>query len=395
MPLKQVNMKRIIFLDYLRSFITVLVVSHHALLAYTGFASFDPEVYIRSTHAVVDSRRWEILDILVNFNDVYFMPLMFLISGIFVPHSLLSKGAVSFVMNRFRRLFIPFLLGGTLLMLLAYYPSYYMANNKWDLIPYIHDFFTQQAWPSGPPWFIWFLFVQNLLFALLFAPLQPLLARFVSGLIKSGRAGGILFILCFMATWISYVPMTLAVGQGTWTGWGPFDFQLSRLFLYTCYFWIGIGTGLHFKAPLAQEYYLRISKKWKAWALFAFLVFALLTGIPSYLIALVEQGTIPELAGWLIYLNIYSASMVLSSFAFLSLFSRFIHHTNYIWDSLSDNAYAIYLIHFPMVTWGQFLLLEIPIPAFFKYLCVFGCSLGLSWLTSFQIRKIPLIRKYI
>src|SRR5277367_3325190 len=74
---------RAIWLDYLRAFITVLVVAHHSSLAYTTFASFNKLAYNASTHPIVDTARAFSLDIFEDFNDVFFMALMFLISGIF------------------------------------------------------------------------------------------------------------------------------------------------------------------------------------------------------------------------------------------------------------------------------------------------------------------------
>lgn len=56
------NTGRNLWIDYLRSAITVLVVAHHAALAYTTWAKFDTIAYIRSTHAVVDIKRWIGLD---------------------------------------------------------------------------------------------------------------------------------------------------------------------------------------------------------------------------------------------------------------------------------------------------------------------------------------------
>src|ERR1700733_16035156 len=73
---------RAIWLDYLRAFITVLVVAHHSSLAYTTFASFNKQAYNDSTHPIVDTVRSGALDIFEDFNDVFFMSLMFLISGI-------------------------------------------------------------------------------------------------------------------------------------------------------------------------------------------------------------------------------------------------------------------------------------------------------------------------
>jgi len=88
---------RAVWLDYLRAFITVLVVAHHSSLAYTTFASFNKLAYNDSTHPIVDTVRSGTLDIFEDFNDVFFMSLMFLISGIFVLPALARKGLRTFI----------------------------------------------------------------------------------------------------------------------------------------------------------------------------------------------------------------------------------------------------------------------------------------------------------
>src|SRR5690554_1478218 len=140
-----------LWINYLRSIITVMVVAHHASLAYTTFARFDKEIYINSTNAIVDHKRWVGLDVFQNFNDVFFMSLMFLIGGLFLMKSIGAKGAAVFIKDRFYRLFVPFLFLGTLLMLIAYFPSYQMASDSTSITAYIKDFFTVQKWPVGPP----------------------------------------------------------------------------------------------------------------------------------------------------------------------------------------------------------------------------------------------------
>jgi surface polysaccharide O-acyltransferase-like enzyme len=88
------NLSRNLWVDYLRSAITVMVVAHHSSLAYTTFAKFDRLAYIRSTHPIVDAQRWIGLDIFENFNDVFFMSLMFLIGGLFLSKSITKKGHI-------------------------------------------------------------------------------------------------------------------------------------------------------------------------------------------------------------------------------------------------------------------------------------------------------------
>ena len=121
-------MKRNLAIDYLRSGVTILVVVHHAALAYTTFSHYDPGRYLRSTAPVVDVLRWMPLDLVVGFNDMFFMPLMFLISGLFVTPSLERKGCGRFLLDRTKRLGIPFIVSFMILSPLAFYPSWLLSD---------------------------------------------------------------------------------------------------------------------------------------------------------------------------------------------------------------------------------------------------------------------------
>ena len=87
--------ERIVPLDRARSFITLLVVLHHSVVNYTYFGNGD-------------RMRWLGFDLIVLFNDSFFMACMFFISGLFVHHSLSRRGAGNFLTSRAWRL------GGTL-----------------------------------------------------------------------------------------------------------------------------------------------------------------------------------------------------------------------------------------------------------------------------------------
>jgi surface polysaccharide O-acyltransferase-like enzyme len=376
---------RALWIDYLRSAITVLVVAHHASLAYTTFASFNKQAYILSTHPIVDQQRWIGLDIFENFNDVFFMSLMFFISGIFVLPSLSRKGVSAFIRDRFYRLFLPFAAGVTLLMLIAYYPAYYVAHGSHDIKNYVIDYFTTEAWPVGPPWFIWVLFLYNIIIALLY----PLLKNKTIGNLRPG----ILIISLTLITWILYVPMAMWLGPYTWTGIGPFDFQESRILLYFGYFILGALAG---NTTSGEGIFSnKFIKQWPLWIAVCLLMYTLLTVIPGPLTQMVEHGKLPSLAGWQIYYAIYVLSCTFSCIAFLTSFKALIHSPKGWWNSLSANAYSIYLVHYIFVVWCQYALLSVSAPAFVKFITTFVVALAGSWLLSHLIRKHPLIKKYL
>lgn len=383
------------WIDYLRGFVTVLVVAHHASLAYTTFASFNKAAYISSTHPVVDAMRWIGMDYFEDFNDIFFMSLMFLISGIFVMSSLRKKGTGLFIADRFYRLLIPFFIGVTLLMLMAHYPAYYLAHGNFNLKDYVVDFFTVEAWPVGPPWFIWVLFVFNVVLALLYPFVGPFINRLGERLANcANRPLKVLFIW-YLLTWITYIPLMLWAGAGTWTGFGPFDFQVSRVLLYFGYFLIGVLVGSSGIDRSIFGNHSLLMKKWSLWGLAAIFTYVVLKLSEAPLKEMYAQKGSNPLLIVLIYRSIWTLSCTLSSIALISLFRKLFSHANRFWQSLSENAYGIYLIHYIFVIWCQFLLLEAGLPVVIKFSISFVVSMGASWSLIYLIRKIKMVARIL
>src|SRR6202166_5428768 len=93
----------IVALDRGRSVITPLVVLHHSVINYTHFG-----------HS--DRMRWLGFDLVVLFNDSFFMAFMVFISGLFVFGSLTRRGTAIFLQRRAWRLGVPFLVSIFVLM---------------------------------------------------------------------------------------------------------------------------------------------------------------------------------------------------------------------------------------------------------------------------------------
>src|SRR5579871_3741324 len=151
---------RITALDRARTFVTLLVVLHHSVVNYTYFGTGD-------------RARWLGFDLVVLFNDSFFMACMFLISGLFVRDSLARRGAADFVRHRAFRLGLPYLVSIFILMPLAYYPTFlrYHLPGTTDF-NYFHFWWhtlTIGPWPSGPAWFLWVLLALDVIAALVWA----------------------------------------------------------------------------------------------------------------------------------------------------------------------------------------------------------------------------------
>src|SRR6202048_5159095 len=139
---------RIVAFDRARTFIILLVLLHHSVVNYTHFGSGD-------------KMRWLGFDLVVLFNDSFFMACMFLISGLFVHGSLTRRGAANFMGNRAWRLGVPFLISVCVLMPIAYYPTFLRyhlpGTTDFNFFHYWWHMLTIGPWPSGQSWFLWVL----------------------------------------------------------------------------------------------------------------------------------------------------------------------------------------------------------------------------------------------
>jgi hypothetical protein len=64
-------------------------------------------------------------------------------------------------------------------------------------------------------------------------------------------------------------------------------------------------------------------------------------------------------------------------------------------DSLRDNAYGMYLIHYAFVSWSQYALLKVALSAFVKGSLAFSATLAMSWGVTAALRRIPAAARVI
>jgi len=147
---------RIVPLDRARTFIILLVLLHHSVINYTWFGHGDP-------------MRWLGFDLVVLFNDSFFMASMFFISGLFVRDSLMRKGSAIFLRDRAWRLGVPFLISVFVLMPIAYYPTFLRyhlpGTTDFNFLHFWWRTLTVGPWPSGPAWFLWVLLALDVIAA--------------------------------------------------------------------------------------------------------------------------------------------------------------------------------------------------------------------------------------
>ena len=368
---------------------TVLVLVLHSILAYPSWGKFDPSDYTHtSTGPIIDPMKWNGFNLPPGLLNNFFMALMFFISGLFVWKSIVKKGPAFFLKDRGLRLGIPFVISLVVIMPLAYYPSFLMTGSKVDFFSY----WLGWSWTSGPAWFISMLLAFNLIAVGCFGYLSRSPGALPAVVFTKPL---VFFFTLLVLSLASFIPLMYLFGPFKWIYINQLVIgQASRVLLYLVYFFAGVAVGAHGIENSIFTWDGPLSGKWFVWVIAS--VFSALFLIIS-LAAMQLNGTDPwePRAGWLqlgVSITIYCATL---SLTFLAIFLRFANTRFALIDSLSDNAYGIYLVHYPFVIWSQYVLLGSSIHPALKALVVFCLSLVLSWATTALLRSIPVVRKIL
>jgi peptidoglycan/LPS O-acetylase OafA/YrhL len=385
-------------IGYLRGFIVALVVAHHSALAYHPYAPPQPATLLARPRwwlafPIVDPRKWNPATVFVGFNDVFFMALMFFLSGLFFWHSHARKGSARFLRDRIVRLGLPFAVAVAIFAPIAYYPAYLQIAHRTPShdAGFWHQWFSLGQWPAGPAWFIWVLLVFDCIAALLCA-IAPAWGSALGRSAARLSSRPVVFFAAFLAvSALAYIPMALIFTPGSWAIFGPFTFQTGRILNYLLYFLTAVGIGAWGldRGLLTPDG--KLARRWPLWVMGSVLAF-LFCGAASILSATSSGRS----HAWAIASDFsFVLSCAATSFAFLAFFLRFAKSRSSFFDSLSANSYAIYLVHYMFVSWLQYALLPASIPTYAKFAIVFCSALGLSWMTSMALRRIPVVARIV
>lgn len=371
-------------LSNLRAVVIAIVVAFHSALPYLASQPAQPFAFNASPYRwvafpIIDHERWFGFDLFCAWQDVSLMSLMFLLAGLFTPASLNRKGTPLYLLDRWWRIGLPFLLAAAVLSPLAYYASYCLTAIDASPTAFWEHWRTLPMWPAGPAWFLWQLFLLSAVAATLHA-LAPRSLTDLGRLAESLKDRPLVFFIGLTAlSIVAYVPLTLAFNPWDWASWGPFGFQLSRPLQYILYFFVGyaIGAGGLDRGLLRCDG--QLADRWWAWLAAAVASFALWGVLTSLTVQGWDASPFAyRLAAALAY-PLACASGVLCMLALCLALLRSQHR---MLDSLSRNAYPIYLLHYVFVVWLQYALLTTSFDAIGKAAIVFACALALSWTAS-------------
>jgi peptidoglycan/LPS O-acetylase OafA/YrhL len=382
-------------IGYLRAFIVLLVVAHHTALAWVPYAPAPASDLLAPPRAwlaipVVDRVRWVPTLPFVAFNDVFFMSLMFFLSGLFFWQGLKRRGLVRFLRDRAIRLGLPLLVAITLVSAAAYYPSYLQTTTHTGFSGFCHQWAALGFLPTGPAWFVAILLAFDCVAAVVLTLLPAAMRALTTSTRHLSRSPLIFFSVLLATSALVYIPMAIVFTPTRWSAFGPFAFQTSRIFHYFVYFLFAVGIGSTGLDDGLLARHGRLASQWVIWLLRAAAAF-----VAEYLVSGLAMVH-PSLATSLISNFAWTLSCAVSCFACLALFLRFADTPRPWADSLAQNSYAIYLLHYMFVTWLQYAVtvtgLQMP---WLESVAIFVCAAALTWLAAIRIRSIPGVARVV
>jgi hypothetical protein len=367
---------RNIALDRARTFLTLVVLLHHAVIPYTYFGHTDP-------------KSWIGFDCVVLATDSFFMAMFFFLSGLFAWPGIARKGPFNYLSDRLLRLGLPFLICAFTIIPIAYYAISLRQHPEVGFASYWWKTITVGPWPSGPIWFLWVLLGFDIVACLLYRLSSNLLDPINRLSLRGRRRPAEFFAVMFAVTAALYIPGRIHFGAGSWFEFGPFSVQHGRVLLYATYFFFGAGIGVQLldRGLLAADGRMaKVTWDWMMLALVPYCAMWVLIYIKREIL-----GNPVLLPYWYegIYGFFFAAFSVAIMFLILAYFLRFKNSGRSILDPMQPDAYGMFLVHYPIALWLQYWLFDYNLPAVIKATIGFVLTVAFSWALTRALRQIP------
>jgi peptidoglycan/LPS O-acetylase OafA/YrhL len=364
------NVRRDAGLDALRASVTLLVLFHHTSITY-GASGDWYYTEVRPGHDLSSL----LLSLFTGFNQAFFMGLFFLLAGYFTPGAVERHGAAAYMRERALRLGLP---------LIVYFLLLSPATMALAATARGRDFFKALAYnwthwrmEPGPLWFCQAL----LIFAGLYLAVR-VLAPGLARLAPPSFPCNATLALAALGTGAAAFLLRLVWPTGTTLLHLQLGYFASYVVLFAAGCLAAPWTSLD-EAPALQR---------RLWIAIACVVFPLMP------IAFVLGGHIPWLAGsqsggWNAQAAVYAFWEPFLAWGviigLLHLYTRRFEKPGPVWRSLSRRAYAIYIIHPPVLVALALAWRSVAAPPAFKFLVTGTATCLACYLLAGLLLKAP------
>jgi peptidoglycan/LPS O-acetylase OafA/YrhL len=372
--------QRDLYVDRLRTVMTAFVILHHTAITYGAIGGWfwheiDPSGAPSS----------QLLILFCTTNQAYFMGFFFLLAGYFNPASLERKGYARFIGDRFLRLGLP-LLAFILILgpLTAAIVTAALGQGFWPTIAHI---WHHGPIINGPLWFAQAL----LIFSLVYCAWR---AIFGSPLAHSDRSprpvpAGYWWLLSALATGAA----ALSIRQFVPAGENVIGLQLGYFATYIVLFAVGIAA---WRFDWLRQLNWRNARAG---------IFALLIAWPAMPVgiaiahALAGRGKSNFSGGfsWTAILYAFWEPFVAWGLIalWLLVFRQRMNQPSAFWAWLNRRAYAVYIIHPPVLVGISMLLRGWVAPALVKFGVVGLLVIIATWLAADPLVRLPGLRRVV
>ena len=379
--------QRLPFFDNLRYFVILFVILQHVALVY-GVYGEKGEV------------TKSMCSLIVSVTDAFMMPILFFAAGFFALVTIRRKGTLGFIINKIRRIWIPWFLSVLLVLPSAVYFMYFIRTVNADETPmrYFHYWaaFMRSAgefysgFITSPNqfslkhlWFLSNLFVFFMVFALIYHIWKRIAGGTESAVAKPAgkpRIYETLFLGCVLSA-LGFFALTLIFqwGYRAILVASVIHFEPARTAIHAIYFSMGVFAR---------------SRNWftegkniggfPVWATAWVVLFGIFCWVSLF-------GSFELTTGVKFVLSFLRAFFSLSMFVTLVLFfQRYWNSTSRLNRILSSNSYMVYIVHYPIHAAAAALLVAWGAPVIVKFAIVYAVSFFLSYaLAEYLIKPKP------
>lgn len=340
------------FIDNLRNMTILLLFPVHTFMIWNNFGS---RFYI-----------WlgenKILSTLIVLVNPWFMPLLFVLAGISARYALQKRTEKQFIVERIKKLFIPFMFGlAVLVPIQAFYARKFFDNYSGGILEHWKYFFTHLtdfsgydgAFTPGHLWFILFLFIISVIALPIihFMPYEKI-SKYV------GKMPVLVVLLLFVPIWLMYY-----LGN-----FGGFSIGKNFALYLTGYF------------VLSND---EISKRLEKYRLFLTMLFAIVTftSVVLYYKFSYYGDLWVNFIGWISILALFieGKKLLNSKTGFTEYFNK--------------ASYPIYILHQTILVVLAYYFTQIINNTLAQALCICIGSFLLTVLVYHVIKLIPFFRK--
>jgi len=371
---------RLFFIDHLRAALVILVVLHHVAIVYGAGAPF---YYVEPPFT--DPLAFMVLLVFVLFNQAWFMGALFLIAGYFTPGSFDRKGSGSFIKSRLLRLGIP-------LLIFFFVLSPISSIGYWGMpaeLTGITNPLTWQAYPFllglGVAWFVALL----LIFSFGYLAWRWLTRNRASSSTSTSSTPtylgiGIFILALAIVTYL--VRIIIPIGKEV------LDFPtLGYLPQYLSFFIVG---AVAYRRKWFRTTPGSMGAVGFVTALVAsVLLFPLATSGRMFSLAFTDPADfifvgngVWQSAAYALWDSIFAVGMVLAAITF---FRRFFNKESGFGRFLSQQSYAVYIIHVPIVVFIGIALKGIQVAPLLKFGLAALIAVPTCFVVAYVLRKIP------